>query len=176
VWTAILGIFAAVIGFLGVIVGAVVTGYVTLRQTQLATQHEREAQQMLREQERKDRRDAFQRETLLALQDAVEDIREITYREYGRRLAIWKHDRRWPSRPPGEPLPKDWSDADARANKLWARVLDVDLASMVQDFCHTAGLAVTAQTQDRAFDEVNYVSELAHQVNGRIGVLLDDLF
>src|SRR6266508_3522940 len=48
VWTAMLGIFAAVIGFLGVIVGAVVTGYVTLRQTQLATRREREAQQMLR--------------------------------------------------------------------------------------------------------------------------------
>ncbi len=72
-WQAMLTLGVAVIGFLGVALGAVVTGYVMLRQAQLATQREREAQQMLRDQERKDAHDAFQRDAIIALQDAVRD-------------------------------------------------------------------------------------------------------
>jgi uncharacterized membrane protein YcjF (UPF0283 family) len=82
-WTAIVAMFAAMIGFLGVVVGAVVTGFVTLRQTELTSQREREAQQIVREQARKDAHDAFQRENLLALQEAVEDVRRVIVR--GRR-------------------------------------------------------------------------------------------
>ena len=61
-WTAIVGMFAAVIGFLGVVVGAVVTGFVTLRQARLATQREHDVRKIEWEQARKDVRDAFQRE------------------------------------------------------------------------------------------------------------------
>jgi hypothetical protein len=159
-----------------VVLGGALTGTVSLFRDQLATKRERDARQLLRAQDRQDRRDAFQRETLLALQDVVEDIRLIIIREYERKLTIWRQDHRWPSRAPADSLPKDWSDADALANKLWARVLDVDLASMVSDFCDTAGAAVTAQTQDRAFDEIKHAGEPAHQINTRIGVLLHDLF
>ncbi len=109
-WTAILGIFAAVIGFLGVIVGAVVTGYVTLRQTQLATRREREAQQMLREQERRDRRDAFQRDTLLALQDALAEIYRCVARDQDEKL-ITRRGAPWPDRSIDVPLPHDYMAA-----------------------------------------------------------------
>jgi hypothetical protein len=130
---------------------------------------------VIRAQERQDGRDAFQRETLLALQDAVEDTRQIAFREYERKLAVLRRERRWEDHPPGDPLPKDWSDADAQVNKLWARVFDADLQSMVADFQTAAGDAITAQTQERAFDEVNHLSRLAHQVNSRIGELLPEL-
>ena len=86
-WTAIVAIFAAVIGFFGVVVGAVVTGFVTLRQTEPANQREREAQQIAREQARRDAHDAFQKENILALQEAVEDLRQVVVRDVGRKLA-----------------------------------------------------------------------------------------
>jgi hypothetical protein len=89
-WTAIVGMFAAVIGFLGVIVGAAVTGFVTLRQAELATKREREARQLEREQKRKDVVDAFQRETLLALQDATMDLSIAATRFLDRKVATWK--------------------------------------------------------------------------------------
>jgi type II secretory pathway pseudopilin PulG len=72
-WQAALALGVALIGFLGVALGAVVTGYVTLRQARLATQREREIQQMLRTQQRKDAHDAFQRDAIIALQDALRD-------------------------------------------------------------------------------------------------------
>jgi hypothetical protein len=161
-----------------VILGGLLTGAVSLWQAQLITRREREARQALREQERKDRRDAFQRETLLAMQDAVEDARQSVNREYERKLAIWNEEDRhyWEQREPGDPLPKSWNDADARITKLWARVFDGDLESTVSDFQMASGEAITAQTQDGAFDDVNHVGRLAHEVNSRIGVLLDDLF
>jgi hypothetical protein len=68
---AIVGMFAAVAGFLGVIVGAVVTGFVTLRQAQLATQREHDLRRIEWGQARKDVRDTFQRESVIVLQDAT---------------------------------------------------------------------------------------------------------
>jgi hypothetical protein len=176
VWTAILGIFAAVIGFLGVVVGAVVTGYVTLRQTQLATAREREARQAEREQARKDVRDAFQRENLLALQDAVMDMRKATTDEFERKLANEKDAGYWYTRDFGEPLPADWTEADMRVSKLRARVFDDDLRSLVEEFRQMSGLAITAQEAGKAFDRFNEADALTHRINHQIGLLLPDLF
>jgi hypothetical protein len=72
---------------LGVVVGAVVTGFVTLRQARLATQREHDVRKIEWEQARKAVRDAFQRESLLAVQDAVEDARRATVREWDRLLS-----------------------------------------------------------------------------------------
>jgi hypothetical protein len=49
------------------------------------------------------------------------------------------------------------------------------LASSVSDFRDTASLAITAQTQEDAFDNVNYLERLAHEINSRVGVVLDDV-
>jgi hypothetical protein len=62
----------AVLTFFGVILGATIAGGISLWQVQLVTRREREARQGIREQESKDRRDAFQRETILALQDVMD--------------------------------------------------------------------------------------------------------
>jgi hypothetical protein len=160
-----------------VVVGGLVTGGVSLWREWFITNSERETRVSLQERERRDRRDTFQRETLLAVQEAVEDARQAVFREYDRKLAHWKQDRpHWPRRAPGDPLPKDWSDADARITKLWARVFDPDLTSLVAYFQQAAGLVLTVQTQDRAFDELNNVTRLAHEVNSRTGELLHELF
>jgi hypothetical protein len=157
----------AVIGFLGVVIGGLITGFVSLFQVQHVTKREREARRALREQERKDRRDAFQRESLLALQDAVEDVRQFGFHEYERKWAIWKRDDVWEAHAVGDPLPKDWSDADARVAKLWARVFDSELESLIADFQLAAGEAIAAEDQTKAFDEANRVSRLAYEINRR---------
>ena len=63
----------AALAFLGVLLDATIAGVVALWQVQLVTAREREARQALREQGSKDRRDAFQRDTILALQKAIAD-------------------------------------------------------------------------------------------------------
>ena len=64
----------AVLALVGVVIGGVLAGGVALRQVQLFTDREHAARQAEREQARKDARDAFQRDTILALQDAVADL------------------------------------------------------------------------------------------------------
>jgi pantothenate kinase type III len=66
----------ALLAFLGVIVGGVIAGGVTLWQTYLAFQREREARQVERAQLRKDAHDAFQRDAIIALHEAVHDFWE----------------------------------------------------------------------------------------------------
>ena len=59
------------ITLLGVILSAAIAGSVSLWQVQLSTDREREARRIERDQTRQDVRDAFQRDTILALQDAI---------------------------------------------------------------------------------------------------------
>jgi hypothetical protein len=61
----------AALTLLGVVLGAAIAGGVSLWQVQLVTAREREARQALREQERKDAHEAFQRDAILALHEAL---------------------------------------------------------------------------------------------------------
>jgi hypothetical protein len=106
----------ALLGFLGVIIGAAIAGGISLWQVQFVTAREREAQRMHRDQERMDRRDAFQRETLLALQDATSRMRHATVREHERRTALMKDRGSWLPRD-GVLLPDEWTEGAERL--LW---------------------------------------------------------
>ena len=49
-------------------------------------QREREAEQAIWDRDRKERLDAFQRETLLGVQDAISELMKVVRREYDRRM------------------------------------------------------------------------------------------
>jgi hypothetical protein len=70
----------AVLSFAGVIVGALIAGGVSLWRELVVTARERAARAAEREQQLQDVRDAFQRETLLALQDANVDFLRACFR------------------------------------------------------------------------------------------------
>jgi hypothetical protein len=72
-----------VLGLVGVVLGGAIVGGVALRHMQLVTDREREVRQVERELGRKDARDGFQRDTILALQDAAGDLlRMVAYLHY----------------------------------------------------------------------------------------------
>jgi hypothetical protein len=167
---------AAVWAFLGVVLGGVLTGAVSLWQAQLVTKREREAREALREQERKDRRDAFQRETLLALQDAVEDVRRAISRDADRKLAALKEDGRWPRRMPGEAVPEDLSDAHARVGKFYARIFDDELKTSVAKFRWTTDRAIIAQSEGESKEGLWGMTFLDGEINSRIGIVLPQLY
>jgi hypothetical protein len=64
----------AVFGVVGVLLGSVSTSVVAVYRERLVGRRDREARDHQREQESKARREAFQRESVLALQDAVADL------------------------------------------------------------------------------------------------------
>jgi hypothetical protein len=166
----------AALTFLGVILGAAIAGGVSLWQVQLITKREREARQEFREQERRDRRDTFQRETLLAVQDAVTDLWKATIAIYDRSVGETRGGGSWPQRPDPVALPNEWIEVDGRLGVLAARVFDSQLSTLLIDLRTQSLRAVTAAAQDEAFKKVGEQGSLTWKVNGRIGDLLPELF
>jgi hypothetical protein len=76
----------AIYGFIGVLLGSATTAVLTVYRERLVSTREREARTHQREQDRKDQRDAFQRQSILALQDAVSDLIKAVYNEQDRML------------------------------------------------------------------------------------------
>ena len=87
----------AVLALVGVVIGGVLAGGVGLRQVQLFTDRERAARQAEREQARKDARDAFQRDTILALQDAVADLLRMVADLHGEAVNAEEKMGHWPA-------------------------------------------------------------------------------
>jgi hypothetical protein len=165
----------AALTLLGVILGAAIAGGVSLWQVQLVTKRERETRQELREQERSDRREAFQRETLLALQDATSRMRQATVREHERKAALMKDRGSWPDRE--EPLfPDDWTEAAERLLWLQVRLDDQELRQLLERLRHESANVMTADSQEAAIDRMVEAAQLNVQANVRISRLLRDLF
>ena len=77
---------SAVSGFIGVLLGSVTTAVLTVYREQVVSRREREARERQRMQERQDQRDTLQRQSLLALQDAVSDLVKAVFNEQDRML------------------------------------------------------------------------------------------
>ena len=148
----------ALLGFLGVIIGAAIAGGISLWQVHFVTTREREAQRRHRAEERTDRRDAFQRETLMALQDATSRMRHATVREHERRTAFMKDQGSWPERE-GLLFPDDWTEAAARLLWLQARLLDQELRQLLERFRHESANAMTAGSEGVAIGGVPLMVE-----------------
>jgi hypothetical protein len=149
-------------GFLGVIVGAVVS----LLGEQFTTRREREARKAVGEQERKDGRDAFQRETILALQEAI--------------AQFWQSVMIARIEAAGQPLALLGSaEAQAlhlRINMLRARIFDDELRGVVKEVLghiHGAGKASDVASFDH---HARTAERLTRQMDDQVNVLLKDLF
>jgi hypothetical protein len=149
-------------GFLGVIVGAAVS----LLGEQFTTRREREARQALREQERRDRRDAFQRDAILALQEAIaqfwQSVMTARIEAAGRPLALLGS---------AEAQALHW-----RINMLRARIFDDELRGVVKEVLghiHGAGKASDVAPFEH---HARMADRLTRQMDDRVNFLLKDLF
>ena len=166
----------AELAFVGVIVGAAITGAIALAQVRFVTARERKAQQMRLEQERMGRRVGFERDTLLALQGAISKMREVILREYERKTALMAERGSWPEPSASVLLSSDWLKADDRLILLRARVLDQELQQLVDLFGEATSRAMTAESQAEADDSIVQAGVRLAEINGRIGALLPRLF
>jgi hypothetical protein len=165
----------AELAFVGVILGAAITGAISLAQVRFVTARERKAQQMRREQERVNRREGFERDTLLALQDAISKMREVILREYERKTALMAERGSWPEASASVLLSSEWLQADDRLILLRARVLDEELQQLVDLFGEAISRAMTAKGQAEADDSIVQAGVRLAEINGRIGTMLPRL-
>ena len=155
----------AVWGFLGVILGGVLTGAASLLQAQLVARREREAQQALRAQKLSDERAAFQRDTILALQSAMTEFWSnvmTVHLEEGQPLA--------------DVLPPQAAELHWRINMLRGRVFDDELRRLVvevQGQIHRARMADDPRVGRHHALEAEHRSGEMHE---RVNALLRELF
>jgi hypothetical protein len=164
----------AAIGFLGVALGAIVTGYVTLRQARLATEREREAQQMLREQEREDTRDDFQRDAIIVLHTALAAYWQTILAANRQIHGLTEAERETVDADPiYEPVRADyWRMTAARA-----KVFDDELCGLVKKISGRIDVAINWNVQQAPAQEALEESyRLMEKIEERITTLLKQLF
>jgi len=131
----------AIYGFVGVLLGSATTVVLTVYRERLVSAREREARQHQREQDRLDQRSLFQRESLLALQEAVSDLIKAVYNEQDRMIAEMRHTSRWPSRQSSRwpsrqwdtPTAIGWENANLRLQLFRARVFQQTLHDLTRE-------------------------------------------
>ncbi|HEV8374072.1 MAG TPA: hypothetical protein VGR68_12805 [Actinomycetota bacterium] len=167
----------ALLTFIGVILGAAIAGSVSLWQARLVTKQERESRQALREQTHKDRRDAFQREAILALQDAMADLHRAVGRDQDEKLAkMFDASSAWPARKAEDPLPAEYLEAHRTISKLWPRVFDEELRDLTIQIRDASSKAIIAPDELEMWHRVNDLDKLASRFSSRVAALLPDLF
>jgi hypothetical protein len=175
-WQALLAIGVAAIGFLGVVIGAVVAGYFALRQAQLSAQREREAHQMLRWQVRKDAHDVFQRDAVLSLQGAVFDYLRVAVAVHDDSARRWGESGEWPTRERAADFPADIHEHSARIRDFRARVFDEEVRRLALEVAHYATASMGATDRHSAESFLMKIGEVNEGLQQRVNTVLRELF
>lgn len=140
----------ALIGFVGVLLGSSSTAMLTVYRERLVSRRERDARQHQREQEREDRRNAFQRESILGLQDAVSDLLSALFEEQDRQLKQMDRTNKWPAREWETQTAIGWQDAEFRLQISKARVFDKNFRNLAGEIRRLAMQSIWASSIDEA--------------------------
>jgi len=137
---------SAVFGLVGVILGSLSTSILTIYRERLTTRREQLARDEQYERDRKSVRDAFQRDSILALQAAISDLIRAAYQELDRVLAELERTGNWTARTWETPTATGWSDAVLRLESAQARVFDDRLRSLAAKLRDLAGKSIWAES------------------------------
>jgi hypothetical protein len=166
----------AVLALVGVVIGGVLAGGVALRQVQLLTDREHAARQAEREQARKDARDAFQRDTILALQDAVADLLRMVVDLHGEAVDAEEKMGHWPASGRFGELRASFDEQFVCVQGLRARLFDDALRRLVADVATSALGALHVGDRERAAHLMAGLGETNEQLQERVHALLKELF
>jgi hypothetical protein len=164
----------AALTLLGVVLGAAIAGGVSLWQVQLITVREREARKALREQEREDTRDDFQRDAIIALHDALAAYWQTILASYRQIHRLTEAERKTvDSDAIFVPVRADyWRMTAARA-----KVFDDELCGLVKAVSDLIDVAINIDVQQAQAQEALRESYgLMAQIEDRITTLLKQLF
>jgi hypothetical protein len=144
---------AAIFGFAGVVLGSLTTSILTIYRERLVNQRESTVREQQYQRERKAVRDAFQRESVLALQSAVTDLIGAAYAELDRLLDEFRETGEWKARQWETPTAVGWSTALLRLESSRARVFDEEMRVLAEELRTVAGNAVWAKDLESAKEE-----------------------
>ena len=162
---------AAVFGLLGVALGGLITGFVTIRAEQLRTERETALDSARRQDDRKIERDRFQLATLQAVQLALgEWIRTRTEMYHADKAAMRATGR------VANPYPNDLGERERVAARefmyLVERIRDDDLRESLRTLRHSTVKTIMATTEDEVEAAFNRTGDMALAALDQLGVVL----
>lgn len=166
----------ALFGFLGVLLGTLSTSVLTIYKERLTTKREAELRDRHYEGERQLARDAFQRDSILALQAAVVDLLRSVHAELDRIIAIQKQSRQWPTRQWETPTAVGWSEAVLSLELSRARVFDDELWSLAAEVRTTAGDSIWAKSLEETREFSERLEPLQVRFNEAVARVLPSLY
>jgi hypothetical protein len=134
------------------------------------SRRERQARDATLQAEQWERRAAFQRDTLLAVQETLSDLGRAAADTH-RRL---RESGNWMER--HRPWSEEFRDAEARTTKLAARVFDDDLRKLLLDTRQVAIEVVTAGSYEHSAEALGRMNLGITDVNHAVGPVLRELF
>ena len=167
---------SAVYGFIGVLLGSATTAALTVYREWLLSTREREARKQQRHQDQQDQRNTFQRQSLLALQDAVSDLVKALYDEQDRMLEEMRRTDRWPARQWETPTATGWQDAELRLQDSRARVFYEKLRDLAREINVVAKEALKAGSIDQAKDLNDRLRQEHKRFNDSVANALPKLY
>jgi hypothetical protein len=151
---------------------AALTGAVALLGARINSTSQQKQERQATETER---RHVFERETLIALQDALDELYRIVEESVLVRFPRAVDDDRVVELPhPPEPL--SYRTVEASVDKLQGRVLDDDLRADVRAVRKAAGMVMTTKTKGAADDRGEELVRLSELITERIGERIRYLF
>jgi len=160
---------SAIAGAVGVAAGALISSVGVLLRERLVNRRERDAQQELRKQALTDQRDAFQRETILNLQDAIGQLWSLSADAYNQAARRQARTGEWP-RTVVTDLP-DLNKVSQQVKALGARVFDEELRELTAKVIRGvwAGIEISDWSQqpehmEAAREPLNQLHEQAHRL------------
>ena len=137
---------SAVWGLIGTVVGALAS----IATTWLTITSSNKLQDQKVREERQERANAFQRETLLELQDAVHDVMRLEHRAYFEDCMSLRAGIIWSKATLSDELNEGKRLAKRRVTLLVERVADEDVRKQVKALMKSASLVALAKEQEEA--------------------------
>jgi len=154
------------LGILAVVVGFIIAGAIQILGQIVSGRQATALDGAKRQDDRRLARDAFQRETLLALQDAIGDINDILVVYLARHEGIV----------PEADLSTRYRIAAARVITLRSRVADDEIRGAAADFVNGSGLMSNAENASEAKAAFETALEAAKRAVDRSGALIQATF
>jgi hypothetical protein len=145
-------------------------------------QRERETRDALRRDQLAERRANFQRETLLELQEAVQDLARATGASHHHDEMAYRQTGKWQRERLGEELDQQVTLANRRVLLLTVRVRDESLRNTIKEFRQLTNQteapnrnASDSELRDASFASLQKAVPLIEQIHERVGKILRTL-
>jgi len=165
---------SAIAGALGVAAGALISSVGVVLRERLVSRREREAQQELRKQALKDHHDAFQRETILNLQDAIGQLWSLSADAYNQAARQQAKTGEWP-RTVLTDMP-DLNKVSQQVKALGARVFDDELRGLTANVIRRVWAGIEVSDWSQQPDHMAAALEPLNQQHERAHLLLKSLY